>query len=157
MRATAFLERSERAPTPTSLRLFRDYLSARGANGCTHGRQLFEENPATRLQAQLFESGAPFDKMETCVTRGAVADSCFDVRSRDNNCDRSCNSCSDASRYRSGNRLADFADCRCGTLHETERIGNGGSSGKGRTFEERLIGICRDALVCHAISRRSSE
>jgi len=152
VRATAFLERSERAPTPTSLRLFRDYLSARWANRCTRGRQLFEENPATRFHGQLFESGAPFDKMETCETRGAVANSCFDARSRDNNCDRSCNSCCDASRYRSSNRLADFADCRCGALHEAARIANDGSSGKGRRFEERFIGICHDALACHAIS-----
>ena len=67
--ACAFLERSERAPTPTSLRLFRDYLSARWANECTRDRQLFEENPATRLRRQLFKSGAPFDKMETCKSR----------------------------------------------------------------------------------------
>ncbi len=157
MRATAFLERSETAPTPTSLRLFRDYLSARWANGCTRGRQLFEENRAARLHGQLFESGAPFDKIETCETRGAVANSCFDARSRDNNCDRSCNNCCDASRYRSSNRLADFADCRCGALHEAARIADGGSSGKGRSFEERFIGICHDTLACHAISRHSSE
>jgi len=85
--------------------------------------------------------------METCETRGAVANSCFDARSRDNNCDRSCNSCCDASRYRSSNRLADFADCRCGALHEAARIANDGSSGKGRSFEERFIGICHDALA----------
>jgi hypothetical protein len=107
--------------------LFRYYLSARWASGCTRGRQLLEENPATRLHGQLFESGAPFDKMETCETRGAVVNSCFDARSRDNNCDRSCNSCCDASRYRSSNRLADFADCRCGALHEAARIANPGS------------------------------
>ena len=41
--ATAFPERSERAPTPTSPRFFRDYLSGRWASGCTRGRQLFEE------------------------------------------------------------------------------------------------------------------
>ena len=116
-----------------------------------------KKNLATRLHGQLFESGAPFDKMETCETRGAVANSCFDARSRDNNCDRSCNSCCDASRYRSSNRLADFADCRCGALHEAARIANDGSSGKGRSFEEHFIGICHDALACHAISRHSSE
>ena len=89
--------------------------------------------------------------------RAAIANSCFDARSRDNNCDRSCNSCCDASRYISSNRLADFADCRCGALHEAARIANDGSSGKGRSFEERFIGICHDALACHAISRHSSE
>ena len=81
----------------------------------------------------------------------------FDARCRDNNCDRSCNSCCDPSRYRSSNRLADFADCRRGALHEAARIANDGSNGKGHSFEERFIGIRHDARACHAISRHSSE
>jgi hypothetical protein len=95
--------------------------------------------------------------METRETRGAVANSCVNACSCDNNCDSTRNSSCDASRYRPSNRLADFADCRCGALREAARIANDGSSGKGRSFEERFIGIRHDARACHAISRHSSE
>jgi len=95
--------------------------------------------------------------METREIRSAVAKSCFNAYSWNNNCDSTCNSCCDASRYRPSDRLADFADCRCGALHEAARIANDGSSGKGRSFEERFIGIRHNARACHAISRHSSE
>ena len=45
----------------------------------------------------------------------------------------------------------------CNSLGSFRTDSNDGSSGKGRGFEERFIGICHDALACHAISRQSSE
>jgi transposase len=41
--ATIAPVRRERTPTPTSAKYFRDYILSRSSNGCTRGRQLFEE------------------------------------------------------------------------------------------------------------------